>query len=217
MLNKGRLRPEQKPDFGVKFRAKRTQEHIKKREQAFAIKPKKAFLFRDVFKLGKIKTVEKIPANSNIEIGQGRNKKTIKMDVKDQIMLYSISYRRMGWFNWFMNFIGFGTKRILVDDKHIEKVFDDKDKETQFIINDRIYFRERGGLLILSGTSEQHFIDEINTDADYENAKGFVSDFPRRLSNLNPSHAIHTDTLETEQLLEEKSKRSFVDKFRRGG
>lgn len=184
-FNSTRLKPEQKPDFGVRYRAERVKKHLDKREKCFAIKPKKAFLFRDVFKIGKILSIELIPSNPK--------------------NLYSMVYRRFGFYNWLITKIGFGKNRIVVDDQNIERVFDDDKKAVDYIINNNIYFRERGGLMILSGKAQARFVDEINADADYENAKGFVSDFPRRLSNLHPSHAIHGDTLELENSLEERS------------
>ncbi len=192
-INKGKLRPEQKPDFGVKVRAARVQDHLKKRDQHFAVKPKKAFLFRDVYPIGKIVSIEDIPQHSS-----------------KQQYIYSICYRRLGFVSWLFSALGFMRKRVLVDDQNIKNIFDDKKNnvrkgQIQYFINKNVYFRERGGMMILSNKLEKEFIDEINADKDYENVKGFVSDFPRRLSNLHPAHASKTDTLELESDLEERS------------
>lgn len=187
-LNEGKLRPEQKPDFGVKVRAERVKKHLDKRDKAFAVKPKKAYLFRDVFKIGKIVSIEDIPIKGNPK----------------ELMIYSIAYRRLGFFNWLISSLGFGRQRIFVDDQHIKGAFNDKTKSIDYVINKNIRFKERGGVLILSSRDESKVIDEINSDQDYENLKGFVSDFPRRASNIHPAHAMKTDTLELESDLEER-------------
>jgi hypothetical protein len=197
-INKGKLKPEQYPDFGVKYRAKRVKEHLDKQEKTFSIKLKKAFLFRDVHRLGKIKSVIEIP-HTNPDY------------------LYTINYRRFGLWNWFISIFGFGKQRIVVDDKNIKSVFNDKTKAIDYIINKDIKFRERGGLMILSAKAETRFIDEINADRDYENTKGFVSDFPRRLSNLHPAHAMGTDSMELENDLSEKTEQKKRFFWSKGG
>lgn len=196
-INEGKLRPEQKADFGVKYRASRTKKHLDKRGKALAIKVKKCFIFRDLHKIGKVLSIEDIPTNPE--------------------MLYAITYRRLGFFNWFISIFGFGCIRIIMDEKNLSKGYNKTSDSTDIVLNTNLRFRERGGTLILSRDAEKKLIDEINADADYENAKGFVSDFPRRLSNLHPTHAMSTDTLELEENLEEKKRKSFIDRFRRGG
>jgi len=208
-VNQGKLKPEQKPDFGVRFREARVKKALKKREDAFAIRPKKAYLYRDVFRIGRIKTVELIPTKWGVPNKDGRVKKVTEE------MLYSICYRGFGMVAWLKDWFGFGRKRIVVDDTNIMKNFNDINKEIHYVINNNIFFRERGGILIISRDAEKMFIDEINADLDYENAKGFVSDFPRRLSNLHPAHASATDSMELEEQLEAKSegrKRFFWSK-----
>lgn len=196
-INEGRLKPEQKPDFGVRYRAIRTKKHLDKREKAFSFKPRKCYLFRDIHKIGRILSIENIPTNPE--------------------MLYAISYRRLGFVSWLLATLGIGKIRLIIDQKNLIGGFDTKTDTTDFVLDSSLRFRERGGTLILSREAEKKLVDEINADADYENAKGFVSDFPRRLSNLHPSHAIATDSLELEEHLEEKKRKSFVDRFRRGG
>ncbi len=206
-VNKGKLKPEQKPDFGMKFRAKRTKEHLEKREKALGTKPTgyKAFLFNGILPMGRVLVVERIP-------------RIIKEKGKTgQIVLISVTYRRFGFTNWLLALIGFGRHRLLLDETGIKENWNQEKKQVQYIIEKDAYFRERGGILFLSKDVERKFIDEINADMDYENAKGFVSDFPRRLSNLHPAHAVHGDTLETEQALEEKTKSGFLSRFKRGG
>lgn len=202
-LNKGKLKPEQKPDFGVKYRAARVKKALEKREKAFAIKPKKAYLYRDIFRIGKITSIELIP----LKYG---NPKVVKEE-----MLYSIVYRGFGLWNAIKSSLGFSKNRILVDDTTIQRVFSNPKKEIHYTINNNILMRERGGVLIASKDGEKRFIDEINADLDYENAKGFVSDFPRRLSNLHPSQAMKTEQMELEEGLEAKAenrKRFFWSK-----
>ncbi len=205
-INKGKLKPEQKPDFGMKFRAKRTKEHLEKREGALGVKPKgyKAILFNGILPIGRIMITEGIP---RILKEKGKN---------EQIVLISVTYRRFGFTNWLLSLIGFGRHRLLLDETGIKEEWNRDKKEVRYIIEKDAYFRERGGILFLSKDVERKFIDEINADMDYENAKGFVSDFPRRLSNLHPAHAVHGDTLETEQALEEKTKSGFLSRFKKG-
>jgi len=208
-INEGRLNPEQKPDFGMRFRAERTQKHLKKREGALGEKPKgyKAFLFRGIIPMGRILVTEGIP---RIIREKNPHAKT------SQLFLYSLTYRSFGFINWLKSSIGFGRHRLLVDDTGITEEWNADKKQVRYIIEKDAYFRERGGILFLSKDAERQFIDEINADMDYENAKGFVSDFPRRLSNLHPAHAIQGDTLETEQALQEKTKAGFLSRFKKG-
>lgn len=209
-INEGKLKPEQKPDFGMRFRAERTQKHLSKREAALGEKPNgyKAYLFKGIVPMGRILVTEGIPRI--IKEKHSAEKIT-------QLYLYSITYRRFGFAAWLKASIGFGKHRILVDESGIKEEWNQDKKQVRYIIEKDAYFRERGGILFLSKDAERKFIDEINADMDYENAKGFVSDFPRRLSNLDPGHAIHGDTLETEQHLEEKTKAGFLSRFKRGG
>jgi hypothetical protein len=211
-VNRGKLRPEQKPDFGVRYRAKRVADHLKKREKALSWSPEtKALLFNGIRPIGKILKIEEIPQIVKASKTNPSKKKGT------QLYIWIIRYRRLGFMNWLISQMGMGRQTLLVDKDSIKSTFNDFRKYIQYVIDKDAFFRERGGMLILSRDPERVFIDEINSDKDYENAKGFVPDFPRRLSNLHPSHAIHTDTLEVEQQLEEKSKRSFMDRFRKGG
>jgi hypothetical protein len=207
--NRGRLAPEQAPDFGVKYRAARVKEHLDKREKTLGEKPEhKTLLFRDINPLGRVLYTELVPQILNDKAGN-------KTD--HQINLQLITFRRFGFTNWLLALLGFGHNRLLVDAESIQSTFDMKEKYGRYTIGRECYFRERGGLLFLSRETEKRFIDEINADKDYENAKGFVSDFPRRLSNLHPAHAAGTDTLELQQALEEKKKVSDRKRWVGGG
>ncbi len=204
-LNKGKLKPEQKPDFGVKVRAKRVEEHLKKREKALAWKPEaRAIIYMGIRPLGRIKKIEEIPQMIRSSNPSTKKKKD-KAELEDQIFLWVLYYRRLGIWNWVMDFFGFGKQKILVDKDSILSNYDSDKKQIEYVIDRDAYFRERGGVLLLSRDPERVFIDEINADKDYENAKGFVSDFPRRLSNLHPSHAVTGDTMELESSLTEKA------------
>lgn len=195
--NQGKLKPEQKPDFGVKFRAKRTKEHLDKREKCFAEKftEYKAKLYHGIRPLGRVLTLENIPRNN-----------------PSNVMLYLLTYRRFGFGAWFLSLFGFGKNRILVDSDSVPETWDEDKKEVKYVIDKHCFFRERGGIMFLSKDIHKKFIDEINADADYENAKGFVSDFPRRLSNLSPAHAMKTDTMELDSQLDERAedKKRFI-------
>jgi hypothetical protein len=205
--NKGKLKPEQKPDFGRKFRATRTKEFLERRNKAFGFKPeKKTIIYFGYRALGKLMKTDLV----NIT-----NHKSPTTETEAKIL----TYRRFGFFSWFKAGLGYGLQKIIVDKNSIEEG-EEKLKGKRFdiiAIPQNAFFRERGGVLFLSKDAHKRLIDEINADADYENAKGFVSDFPRRLSNLHPAHAASTDTLELEEHLEEKKRRSFIDKFKRGG
>lgn len=207
-LQAGRLRPEQKPDFGVRYRAKRTKDHLDKRLAAFGFKPdKKTILYYGYRSLGKVLKFDEVNITHR------------KNPHPEQLILKVITYRRFGLTNAIKSYFGRGRQRIIVDETVLQEG-EEKIARKRFntiSIPSNAFFRERGGILFLSKDAEKQFIDEINADADYENAKGFVSDFPRRLSNLHPAHAANTDTLELEEQLEEKKRRSFVDRFRRGG
>lgn len=207
-INQGKLKPEQKPDFGVKYRAKRTKDHLEKRSDAFGFKPeKKTILYYGYRSLGKVLKFD--------EVNITHRKKTNA----EQLVLKVITYRRFGLGAFIKSYFGRGRQRIIVDETVLqegeEKIA--RKRYNTISIPSNAFFRERGGILFLSKDAEKQFIDEINADADYENAKGFVSDFPRRLSNLHPAHAANTDTLELEENLEEKKRKSFVDRFKRGG
>lgn len=213
-LQAGRLKPEQKPDFGVRYRAKRTKDYLKQREKAFGFKPdKKTLLYYGHKSLGRILRTDDANITHRIRNNYGNITKT------EQVQIEVITYRRLGFGAALKSFMGLGRLKILVDKKILEEG-EDKLGRKRFntvAIPSSAFFRERGGILFLSTDAGKQFIDEINADADYENAKGFVSDFPRRLSNLHPGHAAVADSMELEEQLEEKKRGSFISKFKRGG
>lgn len=209
--NQGKLRPEQKPDFGVKYRKARVSAHLKRRDEAFgqSVKGFKAMLLRDVYPMGRVLSIEFVP---RIIKPNAKN----KIKEKEEITLSIITYRRFGFINWLGALLGFCKHRVLTDPSGYAEEWNDNNKQVNIILGKETYYRERGGLLILSKEAEKDFIDEINADADYENAKGFISDFPRRLSNLHPSHAMQTDTMQLESDIEEKHKAGYLSRFRKG-
>lgn len=207
-MNKGKLKPEQKVDFGVEYREKRTKKHLKKREKSFGFKPeKKTILFYGIRSLGRV-------LNEDGAIITVKEKDRKPEDAE----LRLITYRRFGFFNWLKTQFGFGKLKVIVDTETLEEGEDRIGRKwiRTLAIPTNAFFRENAGILYVSKKGAKKFVDQINSDLDLQNSLGYVSDFPRRLSNLHPSHAMQTDTMETEQALEEKSKRSFIDKFRRG-
>lgn len=204
-------RPKQKeeePDFGVKFRAKRVKEHLDKREKSFAVKPMKpTFLFWDIFPIGKIITTEDVPQVEKDKKGN------------DLISYYLtiIKYRKLGLWAWIKDIFGFGYVRLMANRDSINISYDERTKKGRYTIGRDSYFRERGGLLFLSRETGKKFLDEINADRDYENAKGILSDVPRRLSNLNPSQAMFTERMELEELLKARAKQRQKETWAGGG
>lgn len=205
--SQSKIKPEERPDFGLKYRKERIAKHLKLRDKAFGLKIKvfKAMLIRDVYPMGMIMSVENIPYV---------HKENNKPD--KEIMLLRYTFRKFGLFNRMLAWLGFGKMQLVTEENAIEEHWDEKKKKVEIILPRTSHYRESAGVLILSRESCKSFIDSINSDMDVQNSLGFLSDFPRRLSNLHPAHAASTDTMELESDIEEKHKKSFMDRFRSG-
>lgn len=202
-MNKGKLKPEQQPDFGVKYRAWRVKEHLNKRAEHIGEAPsKKTILYYGFRSLGVVKNID--IANVT-ELERVKDKKQVPK-VIGTFPISIITYRRFGFWNWLLANIGMNKRKLLIDQDTLSEG-EEKLKGKRYMtlcIPDNVILRERGGVLFVSKNVIRTFIDDINSDKDFENTKGFVSDFPRRLSNLHPAHAAGSDKLELQSELEEK-------------
>lgn len=204
--------PSQEIDFGIKIRKKRVKENMDQRDKLFSIKPKNAYLYRDVFKLGKIKSVEEIPQTKLVKKKDGHGGLEKSVRSKDTTIIYSFVIKPCGFWHELLDLFGFGHQRIVVDDENIQSVFDDRSKEIHYKINKDIFFRIIDGVFVLSGNVPKNFIDEINLMDEMSNLKGYLADFVRKVSGLDPRHSELADLMEVKAAIDEKKE----DRKRRG-
>lgn len=187
-LNRGKTRPEQKPFWGVEVREKMINKQMKKRSTTFSI-PTKYNLFWGYAKIGNVKSSEQILSNP------------------DSVML--IHYVGNGLWNSLKSAFGFGLKHILCEPDVLHKEVNNKN----LVIDHHAFFTEIAGVWCQSKKSVITFVEQILGEKDWENHKGYVSDFPRRLSNLDPRQAMMTERQELDNELELKKDRSKLDRI----
>ncbi len=192
-VNRGRMAPEAQPYWGAKVRKEMTQKKIKDNVNTFGIK-QKLLLKRGIDKIGIINKVIHITRHGN-----PKNK---------SIMI--IQYRQFGLAKWLKSIVGKWEHMNVQSD-----IVTTNKKE--LIIDPNYYIYNDSGIWTLSKKPNRDYIEEINFEQDYENVKGFVSDFPRRLSTLRPDQAMFTDRQELDHDLEMRKERSKISKWVKGG
>ncbi len=192
-INRGKMAPETKPYWGAKVRKEITQNKVKDTVNTFGIK-QKLLLKRGIDKIGII--------NKVIHITRHGNPKS------KSIMI--IQYRPFGITSWLKSVIGRWEHMNVQPDIVTTN-------KRELIIDPNYYIYSDSGIWTLSKKANRDYIEEINFEQDYENVKGFVSDFPRRLSTLRPDQAMFTDRQELDHNLEMAKERSKISRWVKGG
>ncbi len=194
MKNKGR--PEQQPNWGAIWRAKVIGDKTKKKMEVWGekIKGKQLTLGMKIigivnsYNIDHKKVIKRIKIDGKWTDGEETDKDFI-----------TIQFRKFGTMAWLKAMMG-KWEYIVIEKDSL------KEHQKKVVIDPLVSVVEDSGVWTRSRKDENIFIDNINLRNDVENVKGFASDFPRRLSNLDPSHAMSGDTLETHAGLEDRSK-----------
>jgi len=181
-------KPEQRPFYGMEVREDMTKKQIKKRLQTFGIREKKK-MKQGLHVIGNLIVWERI----------------VRTDKKgnpepQQDVLYLLGFVGTGLVEKLKGFLGL-YKTMITKPEFLEA------RNTEIIIHPNAYFRMDSGVWNLTKKDTADFIEEVNTFADMQNLKGFVSDQPRRIANLDVRHSLAMDRLETEAGIEEEAKK----------
>lgn len=201
LFMKSKTRPEEQPYYGAKVREDMTKKQIKSRTVTWGTKSNKT-ISRGWDKIGKVIRIEPVYKAPVDEKG----KPIPGGELKE---LWNISFRNMGFSAWIMAQIG-RYKHAVIDPDVITK------KEKELIIDPKAALHEDSGVWTLERKDHQSFINDLNLKKDLENAAGFVSDFPRRLSNLHPQQAIQTERQQLDADLQEKAKQNRISNWVKG-
>ncbi len=204
MKNKGR--PEQQPNWGAIWRAKVIGEKTKKKMMVWGAKMKGKTLTFGMRPVGIInaygidhkKTIKKKKVDG----------KWIDVEEVDKDFI-TIQFRNFGAYARLKAIFG-KWEHIIIEKDSL------KNNDKHVIIDPLVSIVEDSGVWTRSRQDENIFIDNVNLRNDVENVKGFASDFPRRLSNLDPHHSMVGDTLETHAGLEDRSKEKKRKFWERG-
>ncbi len=177
----------------MKVRQKITQDTFKSNLQQFGVK-QKLLLKRGIDKIGIV----------NKTYFMSRKGNPVDKSV------YIIQYRHFGLTAWLKAFIGRWEYMNIKPDVVTTN-------KQEMIIDPNFYIFNDSGIWTLSKSDNKEFMDEINLQKDHENVKGFVSDFPRRLSTLRPDQAMFTDRQELDHNLEMQKERSKISRWVKGG
>ena len=80
-------------------------------------------------------------------------------------------------------------------------------------INPSSFISDNSGIWTMNTEAENELIDVINLQKDFSNLKGFVSDFPRRMSNMHPTNAAATEAVSHWHAEEEKMRKSRTSSY----
>lgn len=204
-------RPETQAWWGRLVRRDLVKEELKHRMGALAFKCDYV-IYRGMGKLGKAHKYEVVTKKvKRYSSPYGKKKWNDKPSVED-IEIISIQFRNFGIWNWLKSLFG-RYEYIMVTPDSAEIV---KEKK-QIVIDPKVHIIADSTIWTISRFGVMDFIDELNVKADLENTKGFVSDFPRRLSNLDPNQAIRTEGISHIYAEEEKAKKNRVSSWVSGG
>lgn len=187
-VNKGKLQPEAKPFWGMQVREGMVDKQLKKRQETFSI-PNKYNLFWGYAKIGKVKNSETVITNPTT--------------------IMHITYVGNGLWNWVKGLFGYGLRHVLCEPNVLHK----ENRNKNLVIDHHAFFQDIAGIWCQTKKGIIDFLEGLMNFKDYENVKGFVSDFPRRLSNLSPAQAIHTERQYLDNELELQKDRSKLDRI----
>lgn len=202
ILTRGnKQRPEQKPFYGAEVRADVTNKKLLEHVEAWGEKPSKFNLWRGMNKVGVIHRLDPIYKHPNAtEI------KDLKVAPDALLETYVVAFRKAGLWNYLKAMLFKKYAKLLIDPKGIS--IDRKNK--QIIIDPKVHLIMDSGVWTIATNKELKIVDDLNLKLDHENVKGFVSDFPRRLSNLDPGQSIKTEQISHIYAEEEKAKKARI-------
>lgn len=201
-FHKDKKRPEQRPFFGVEVREDMTNKQINKHIKVWGDKSK-YHLRRGFTKVGKLLRLDPIYKFPNDE-----EAKTLKIDKETLIETYVLSFRNYGFMAWLKALMG-KHEIILVDPKAIKV----DDKRQTVILDPKVHVINDSGVWSTATNKELKIVDDLNLKKDHENIKGYVSDMPRRLSNIDVNQAIRTEGISHVYAEEEKAKKSRISSW----
>jgi len=206
-MNRKKDDPSKQPWWGRKVRAKETQAQLEKRSDFLGVTAK-LVLYRGWDKLGKVKSVETVYRNRKVAEKQRDGSLTYKPS-GEIIELYHVKFYRLGKLNYIKAYFGFGFKYMVCD----PQVVTVRPKQKTFEIHPQAHIINDSGIWTVAKRDALEFIDDMMLKSELENMKGFVADFPRRLSNLSPDQAKATEFKSHEADLEEKKRKSRVSSW----
>lgn len=200
-------RPEEEPFYGMKVRRAMTDKQLSNHMKMWGEKVKRMNLFRGFVKVGVIVIVDplfKYPNEAELkELG-------IKTKEEGKILeTYAIGYRKAGLMG-LLKYMFLGKfDKLLIDPKGIEIDYNNK----RACIDPKLHLLDDSSIWSTATNKENMIINDMNMKADHENVKGFVSDFPRRLSNLHPNQAVNTEAVSHHFAEEEKAKKARIGQW----
>jgi len=206
-VREGKTRPEEEPFYGVKVREEMTKEQVTKRADTWGTKSK-LHLRRGFDRIGKILRTEIIYKyeKDNPKVYKNGKKRAYEPVENRMEHYHLITFRHYGFVAWVMAQLG--RKKHLLLSPEVITVDNDI-----MIIDPKAFLINDSGIWIYSNKRNISIVDDLNLKKDLENYKGFMSDMPRRLSNIHPSQAIYTERQELDANLQEQSKKNRISRW----
>jgi hypothetical protein len=202
-LREEKKRPEQRPFWGVEVRDEQTKKQLGKHIDVWGEKIGYNF-YRGLVKIGVVMRFDPIYKYPNPD-----EVKDLGVDKEQIIETFAISFRKPGFVAWLNAVLLKKHENILLDPKAF--VLDRNKKH--LILDPKAYIIDDSSVWSLATKKELKIVDDLNLKKDHENVRGFVSDFPRRLSNLDPNQAIGTEKTSHIYAEEEKAKKNRVSQW----
>lgn len=199
--------PETRPFWGYEVRSGVTKQDAKHRLQTFGFKGGQT-LHKGFLRAGKVLKIEPIKRLYKVQEGRGKNAKFVTKEREH----YLISFRKFGLMNRIKAWLG---QYEFINVSPAICTFDYGDKNLTLDAN--AFIADNSGIWTMNTEAENELIDIINLQKDFSNLKGFVSDFPRRMSNMHPPNAAATEGVSHWHAEQEKMRKARTSSYVGGG